>query len=197
MTVQRPDFDWQARRAVASDSDDSGPSRKQMHSLVKTSARTILDSLGMLNFARRCACELHTLRQNLLTPEQISKIYGELYHANKYRTTEPSAPGSDWEPDEILKREHASAILQVLSLKRVLIGGCSSGMAVLAFRRLGVDAFGFEISPDLDRIVLTDVRPYVRHGSMTAIPFGAEDRFDAFITTDVLEHVQLKHVNKM
>ena len=87
--------------------------------------------------------------------------------------------------------------MQVLPhIKKVLIGGCSSGMGIFAFRQINVQAYGFEISPDLDRIVLPEVKDYIRSGSMIDIPFDANDNFDCFLTTDVLEHVQLKNVNR-
>ncbi len=104
---------------------------------------------------------------------------------------------SDWESDEIIKLAHAKAIIQVLPhIKKVLVGGCSSGMGVLAFRKLGLDAYGFEISPDLDRIVIPEVKAHIRPGSMTDIPFAAMDNFDCLVTTDVLEHVQLKSIKR-
>lgn len=163
----------------------------------KVTAKRLLSSLGLMEPARRIAREIHTLRQDRLTEDQIAEIYRAQYHERAgYGAEQPEVQG-DWESDDVIKLEHAKAILSVLPLKKVLVGGCSSGMALVAFRKLGVEAHGFEISPDLDRIVLPEVRSHVRQGRMERIPFGPDDRFDALVTTDVLEHVQLRMIDAM
>ena len=59
----------------------------------------------------------------------------------------------------MIKAEHAKAICSVMpQARKVLVGGCSSGMAVRGFRRLGIDAFGYDISPDLEQMALPDVK---------------------------------------
>jgi cyclopropane fatty-acyl-phospholipid synthase-like methyltransferase len=169
--------------------------------LARRVARRVLAGLGLLEASRRwrqrARLELYTLRQNRLSAEEVERIYRLEYHEKAGYGATVAGPESGWAPDDVLKEAHATAILEVWPLRKVLLGGCSSGMAVLVFQRKGVEAWGFDISPDLDRIVLPEVRPYVRRGSMTAIPFDAADAFDALITTDVLEHVQLKHIDRM
>lgn len=167
----------------------------------RVAGRLLLDTLGLLQRFRdvraRLEREIFTLRQNRLTPSEIDSIYSEVYHL---RANYGLASGTDtgWETDEAIKMAHAGAIIGALpGVRKVLVGGCSSGMGVAAFRRLGVEAWGFELSPDLDKIVLPEVKDFVRHGSMLKIPFSASDRFDCFVTTDVLEHIQLKHIDKM
>jgi hypothetical protein len=164
---------------------------------VREALRQVFQRLGLLESVRRCRREIHTLRQNLLSREEIEQIYTATYHENAGYGAGSIGTESEWEPDEVIKSAHAKAILQVWPLKKVLIGGCSSGMAVVAFRRLGSDAWGFDMSPDLETMVLPEARPFVRMGKLTAIPFSARDEFDALITTDVLEHVQLKDIDKM
>lgn len=170
-------------------------------SLARRAVRAALARLGLLEMTRRARrrleLELFTLRQNRLTPEQVQRIYAREYHEKAGYGASVAGPESGWAPDEVIKDAHATAILEVWLLKKVLIGGCSSGMTVLAFRRKGVDAWGFEISPDLEEIVLPEVREFVRRGSMTAIPFDEMDGFEALITTDVFEHVQLRHIETM
>lgn len=68
---------------------------------------------------------------------------------------------------------------------------------MLAFRRTGVKAFGVEISPNLDEICIPKAWDFIRYGSMTSIPYDSSDNFDFFITTDVLEHNRLQHINLM
>ncbi|ODS30579.1 MAG: Methyltransferase domain protein [Candidatus Scalindua rubra] len=169
--------------------------------LLKAVIRISLDYLGLLPYVRQIQkkidLHLYTIRQNRLTPEQIDAIYAAQYHERANYGRFDDEEDSGWEPDVVIKLAHAKAIIQVLPhIKKVLVGGCSSGMGVFAFRQLDIQAWGFEISPDLDRIVLPEVKAYVRSGSMINIPFDTSDGFDCFVTTDVVEHVQLKSVKR-
>lgn len=162
---------------------------------LRTIMRVSLDRIGLLPYARRIQRDLFTLRQNRITYSQVEAIYIAQYHDGYGKT---GGDGGGWESDEVIKLAHAKTIAEVLpDVRKVLVGGCSSGMGVLAFRQIGLDAWGFDISPDLDKIGLPEVRNYIRRGSMTCIPFGADDHFDCLVTTDVLEHVQLKDVERM
>jgi len=164
--------------------------------MVKTVTRVTLDRLGFLPYARKIQRYFFSRRQNRLTLKEIAAIYTSHYH--EMASYGSSKETSSWESDEIIKLAHAKAIIQVLPhIKKILVGGCSSGMGVLAFRKLGLDAWGFEISPDLDRIVIPEVKAYIRPGSMMDIPFAARDNFDCLLTTDVLEHVQLKDIKRI
>ncbi|MCR4344590.1 MAG: class I SAM-dependent methyltransferase [Candidatus Scalindua sp.] len=168
--------------------------------LLKAVTRITLERLRLLSYVRKIQKRIdrymYTIRQNRLTPAQIEAIYISQYHEqSNYGRCDSDDSG--WEPDAVIKLAHAKAIKQILPhIKKVLVGGCSSGMGVFAYRQLHVQAWGFEISPDLDKIVLPEVKDYIRHGSMLDIPFDANDRFDCFITTDVVEHVQLKSVQR-
>jgi hypothetical protein len=167
----------------------------------RVAGRRVLKALGLLERFRearaRLEREIFTLRQNRLTPREVESIYSAGYHVRaNYGLASGAVTG--WETDEAIKLAHAAAIIGALpGVRKVLVGGCSSGMGVAAFRRLGVEAWGFELSPDLDKIVLQEVKDFIRRGSMLEIPFSASDRFDCLVTTDVLEHIQLKHVDKM
>lgn len=168
---------------------------------LRAAGRSLLNALGLLQWFRegraRLERDLFTLRQNRLTESEIDAIYGELYH-EKANYGREDAGDSGWEPDSVIKAAHAAAVLEALpGARKILVGGCSSGMAVLAFRNAGADAWGFDISADLDKMVLPEARPFVRRGSMLDMPFGPEDAFDCLVTTDVLEHVQMKNVGRM
>lgn len=162
----------------------------------RTVLKKLLQQLGLFSIVRRMACEVYTLRQSLRSAKSIKRIYQKDYHFGMGYGSNDIATKSGVSDQEI-KDAHAEGILSVLPLKKIVVGGCSSGMAVRAFRKRGIEAFGFDVSPELDEIVLADIREYVRSGSMTAIPFAAEDGIDALVTTDVLEHVQLQHINFM
>jgi hypothetical protein len=175
--------------------------KRRISDLVRSIVKDVLKLLGLLVIYRdaraRLDRELFTLKQNRLSREDLEKIYGEEYH-RKANYGLSLVEDTGWEPDSKIKEAHARAILEVLpGLKKVLVGGCSSGMGVAAFRKLGIDAHGFEVSKDLSSIVLPEAKPYVVSGSMLEIPFGPGDGFDCFVTTDVLEHVQLKFVRRM
>jgi len=165
-------------------------------SKIRRSARQVLTQVGLIEPAEVVWREIFTQRKNLLSLDEIEAIYVRGYHERANYGLEQA--NDDWESDEVIKNAHADAILKVLpDVKKVLVGGCSSGMAVRAFRRRGIDARGFDISPDLDQIALPDVREFLREGSLTSIPFSRRDRFDVFVTTDVLEHVQLRYIELM
>lgn len=74
---------------------------------------------------------------------------------------------------------------------RVLDAGCASGEIVSAWRRLGVDAYGFDLCPDLHDTVYAEARPYVRMGRFDAIPYGPDDGFRTLVSYDVFEHVPI------
>lgn len=155
-----------------------------------------LKRAGLFHIVRRFACELFTLRQNFRNESSIRGIYRKEYHVSVGYGEEANSPGGRI-ADSIIKREHAESILDVLPLRKVLVGGCSGGMAVKAFREAGIEAWGFDISPNLGDILLPDVARFVKCGSMTSIPFSERDAFDALITSDVLEHVQLRRIDLM
>jgi hypothetical protein len=60
---------------------------------------------------------------------------------------------------------------------------------VRQLRARGVDAHGFDLCADLDRIAYPEVRGCVRQGAVTAIPFGPDDGFDTLTAFDVFEHI--------
>lgn len=72
---------------------------------------------------------------------------------------------------------------------KVLDMGCAGGGDVLAFRQLGIDAWGFDLCPDLPDIAYPEVRTYVRIGRPDHMPFAATDGFRTLVSYDVLEHV--------
>lgn len=74
---------------------------------------------------------------------------------------------------------------------KVLDAGCASGETVSAFRSGGVDAWGFDICPDLLDVVHPESRPYVRMGRFDAIPFSHLEGFDTLVSFDVVEHVPI------
>lgn len=125
-----------------------------------------------------------------LTEDDVREIYGEDYH--QHRDYVISA-----EEQARIKSAHADFIVRHTTPKKVLVAGCSGGQLVRALRERGVEAWGFDISPDLDSICYPDVRPWVRSGSLTAIPYNRDDGFDVIVAIDVFEHVPRRSVRQM
>ena len=77
----------------------------------------------------------------------------------------------------------------VCTPRRVLDVGCSAGEVVRRLRARGVDAWGFDVCPDVAAHAVSEVAPYLRSGPLSAIPYGPDDGFDTLLALDVFEHV--------
>jgi SAM-dependent methyltransferase len=91
----------------------------------------------------------------------------------------------------------SALLLELCDAGKVLDVGCAAGEVVRQLRQRGVEAWGFDICPQLDEIAYEDTRAFLRRGSADAIPFGPEDGFDTAIALDVLEHVPEDRVPAM
>ena len=80
----------------------------------------------------------------------------------------------------------ADRIISDINPKRVLDGGCATGMLVEALRARGADARGLDLSSFAIQSAPEALRPYVREGSI-ADPVG--ERFDLIVCIEVLEHM--------
>ncbi|MFQ5504430.1 MAG: class I SAM-dependent methyltransferase [Planctomycetota bacterium] len=78
---------------------------------------------------------------------------------------------------------------------RVLDAGCSAGGMVRAMRRHGLDAWGFDVCPDLHDIAYPEARDHVRIGGFADIPFGPNDGFRTLVSYDVFEHVPIDELS--
>jgi SAM-dependent methyltransferase len=80
---------------------------------------------------------------------------------------------------------------------KVLDGGCAGGEELVALRKLGIEAWGFDMAPDLHEFVYTDAAPFVRIGPMNAIPYSPADGFKTFVSYDVFEHVPVDALERL
>lgn len=82
-----------------------------------------------------------------------------------------------------------------LNPKNALDVGCGTGNLVSALRKLGIDAYGVEISKDAIGLAHPSVKPYLVLGDITKIPFK-DNSFDLVLTFDVLERIERDKIKK-
>lgn len=87
----------------------------------------------------------------------------------------------------------AAYIKFIFAPKNLLDVGCGMGNLVEMLRRLGVEAYGIEISEYALSQTPKKIKRFFRKGSITNIPFGDKE-FDVVSTTSVLEHIYPKEV---
>ncbi len=95
-----------------------------------------------------------------------------------------------WMPELTLRMTHF--IIRELGIQehqRVLDFGCAKGYLVKAFRVLGIDAYGVDVSSYAISQVPTDVVPFCREISGCADPGCFERHYDWVIAKDVFEHI--------
>jgi uridylate kinase len=89
----------------------------------------------------------------------------------------------------------ALIIFLFLKPKKCLDVGCGTGIMVKILRRLGVDAYGVEISDDALKLADKSIVPFLQKADILKLPFD-KDEFDLVVTFDVLEHVDRIKINK-
>lgn len=140
----------------------------------------ILVKLGLL----QCLFDLYSWYKNIKPYSDFEDLYNH-YYFSKY--------GYNSENDLALKKVHAKEIIRLLKPKKVLVAGCAEGNAVLAFRDLGIDTWGFDIGFN-QSMISNSLATYLRKGSLISIPFSINDCFDTLVATDVFEHIYIKDI---
>ncbi len=82
-----------------------------------------------------------------------------------------------------------------LNPKTVLDVGCGTGDLVRVLRKLGIEAYGLEISKDAISLSNNDVKPYLKLGDITNIPYP-NNHFDLVVSFDVLERIEREKIEK-
>ena len=97
--------------------------------------------------------------------------------------------------DDLTNFYRALMLKIFLKPKNVLDVGCGTGRLVYWLRFLGVDAFGIEISQDALELADKKIKPFLKVGDMTKIPYP-EGSFDLVLSYDVLEHIERSKIKK-
>jgi len=106
----------------------------------------------------------------------IESIFGKIFHniTNFYR---------------------ALIIKTFLNPKNCLDVGCGTGQLVHWLRFFGIEACGTEISHDALELVDKKIRPFIKEGDITDIPYE-KNQFDLVLTYDVMEHLERSKLKK-
>ncbi|MDO8497801.1 MAG: UMP kinase [bacterium] len=95
----------------------------------------------------------------------------------------------------VINYYRALLIKLFLNPKNCLDVGCGTGRLVKCLRFFGIDAHGVEISADALALADAEVKPFLKKGDITSIPYDA-NQFDVVITFDVLEHIETSKLKK-
>jgi len=111
---------------------------------------------------RKIMCEYTSFKYRNYSDRELAILYKKIYHRFRINNSDVIK----------IKKWQVIAIQRaLLNCKKLLIAGCSRGELVRALRNVGIEAYGFDVSPDLDKIVIDEVRSYIRQGSILNIPF--------------------------
>jgi uridylate kinase len=83
----------------------------------------------------------------------------------------------------------------MLNPKNCLDAGCGTGGLVANLRKLGIEAFGIEVSEYALEAAPKDVKPYLTKASITDIPFE-DNSYDLVFSFNVLEHIERSKLKK-
>ena len=115
-------------------------------------------------------------------PVEQAVSYDDNYHSEQGYT-------QSTEDEQILKSIQAGIVHVLVQPTKTLFAGCSFGEIVRQSRNLHMDTWGFDVIPNLSHHAFPDIQPYLREGSLSAIPYGPEDGFDTMVAIDVFEHL--------
>lgn len=73
--------------------------------------------------------------------------------------------------------------------------GCGTGRLVYWLRKLGVEAYGVEVSRYALGEARREIKPYLKEGTIVKIPYP-DNQFDLVTTFDVLEHLERSQLKK-
>ncbi|MCL4374714.1 UMP kinase [Patescibacteria group bacterium] len=82
-----------------------------------------------------------------------------------------------------------------LNPKTCLDVGCGTGGLVKALRRLGIEAYGVELSAIAISLANKTIQPYLKQGNISRLPYH-DNQFDLVLTFDVMEHLERSKIRQ-
>ncbi len=139
-----------------------------------------------------------SFKGTIVTPFKIdASFYDREYFEGKkgeYRLAYSESMAGNFLQD-IANWYRALWIKLVINPKECLDVGCGTGKLVDILRRLGIQAYGIEISQYALDSSKKENKPYLKYGDITDIPYE-KDSFDLVISFDVLEHLERSKLEK-
>ncbi len=142
--------------------------------------------------------EFDSFKGTVITPYRIdSAFYDREYYAGR-KGKHPLGPKASVIASlfqGVTNFYRAFLIKNLIHPKNCLDIGCGTGNLIKWLRFFGIDAHGVEISKDAVEMVDEKIKPFVKEGDLTDLPFKDEE-FDLVISFDVLEHVERGKIKK-
>jgi len=82
-----------------------------------------------------------------------------------------------------------------LKPKNCLDIGCGPGYLIKYLRKLGIDAYGLEISSHAVKLANDEIKPFIKKGDIVKLPFK-DNYFDLVVSYDLLEHLERDKIYK-
>lgn len=122
--------------------------------------------------------------------------YDQDYYENGKRSGKSCYENYRWLPDLTIDMSKSIAsFLTIEEGQRVLDYGCAKGFMVKAFRMMGIDSYGVDISQYAIEKLDEDVLQYCR---LIKRPSDAFDQsYDWLLTKDVLEHMEFADLKEL
>jgi SAM-dependent methyltransferase len=125
------------------------------------------------------------------------RFYDKDYYENGLKSRKSLYENYRWLPDltiplaeEILINMKKSKTFSLMKNPVVLDFGCAKGFLVKAFREIGVDAYGVDISDYAISQSDSAIKPYIRCLDLTSLPYpDSWPPVDYIVAKDVLEHL--------
>jgi len=150
--------------------------------------------MTVINLAKEVPNEV-----SIKTKKQGDVQYGRDYFENGVALGLSMYENYRWLPELTMRMAHF--LIKRLGIgedQTVLDFGCAKGYLVKAFRLLGVEAYGCDISPYAIGMVDPDVKEFCRLSLREySIPYPDEMYFDWIIAKDVFEHLEKECLQKV
>lgn len=134
----------------------------------------------------------------IIAPYKIdSSFYNREYYTSKQCGLKFAPPTSGFgKLLQYLVNSYRALLVRVfVNPKTCLDIGCGTGGLVKAMRKLGIDAYGIDVSTDAIELADESIKPYLKVGNVAKLPYQ-DDEFDAVVSFDMLEHMERADIRK-